>query len=141
MSSYNRVILIGRLTRDPEVSTTQRGTTMAKFGIAVDRRRKSQDGEQETDFFNIVAFENTAEFVSNYLGKGRLVMVEGKIRISKFVGQDGQPKYFTDIMADTVQGLDRPKDADSTPRPASTSAPANDGFTPDSGDFDPFAEE
>ncbi|MBV9470224.1 MAG: single-stranded DNA-binding protein [Abitibacteriaceae bacterium] len=111
MPSYNRVILICRLTRDPELRYTAGGSAVTTFSLAVDRRFKNQQtGERQTDFFRCKAWRQKAEFVANYVGKGRLVAVEGSIEISEVTGPDGQKKYFTDIVCDNVESLDAPRD-------------------------------
>lgn len=110
MPSLNKVILVGRLTRDPEMRYTTSGLAVTNFTIAVDRRSKNQQGERQTDFFRCSAWRQTAEFVSNYLGKGRLVAVEGRIELNEYTGQDGQKKYSTDIVCDHVEGLDSARD-------------------------------
>src|SRR5687768_3356586 len=102
MPSFNRVILIGRLTRDPELRYTASGLATTTFSIAVDRRFKGPDGEKKTDFFRCKAWRQQAEFVSTYIQKGRLVAVDGRIEINEVVGQDGNKRYFTDIVCDTV---------------------------------------
>lgn len=107
MPSMNRVVLIGRLTRDPELKYTTSGLAVVSFSIAVDRRQKDQNGEKQTDFFRCKAWRMTAEFVSNYATKGRLVAVEGRIETSEVVGQDGTKKFFTDIVCDQVELLDK----------------------------------
>lgn len=109
----NRVVLIGRLTRDPESQYTPNGVALAKFTIAVDRPTKNQEtGEKETDFINIVAWRRTAEFVTQYITKGRLVAVDGRLQIRSWVAQDGQKRYMTEVVADNVEGLDRPRDGE-----------------------------
>jgi len=105
MASLNKVILIGRLTADPELRYTQSEIAVAEFRIAVDRPFKSASGEKKTDFFRCKAWRQTAEFVNNYVKKGNLVAVEGRVEINEFTGQDGVKKYFTDIVCDQVQGL------------------------------------
>jgi single-strand DNA-binding protein len=106
MASFNKVILIGRLTRDPEMRYTSGGLAIAKFAIAVDRRFKNQQGEKETDFFDCSAFRQTAEFVSQYVGKGRMVAVEGRIEFNEVEGQDGSRRKYTNVICDQVQTLD-----------------------------------
>jgi single-strand DNA-binding protein len=106
MPSLNRVVLIGRLTRDPEMRYTTSGLAVATFTLAVDRRYKNQQGERQTDFLRCKAWRQKAEFVSSYVTKGRLVAVEGSIEISEVEGQDGQKKYFTDIICDNVEILE-----------------------------------
>lgn len=106
MASLNRVILVGRLTRDPELRHTASGLAIATFTLAVDRRYKNQQGEKQTDFLRCKAWRQKAEFVSSYVTKGRLVAVEGSIETSEVVGQDGQKRYFTDIVCDNIETLD-----------------------------------
>ncbi|QJB57512.1 single-stranded DNA-binding protein [Pseudodesulfovibrio sp. zrk46] len=112
--SLNKVILIGRLGRDPELSYTPNGQARAKFSIATDegyRDRQTGQRVERTEWHNIVAWRQTAEFCGNYLGKGRLVMVEGKLQTRKWQDQNtGQDRYMTEIVADNVQGLDRVPD-------------------------------
>jgi single-strand DNA-binding protein len=106
MPSLNKVILVGRLTRDPEMRYTSSGLAVTTFSLAVDRRYKTQSGEKQTDFFRCKAWRQKAEFVANYVTKGRLVAVEGSIETSEVVGQDGQKKYFTDIVCDNIELLE-----------------------------------
>ncbi len=117
--SYNKAILVGRLTADPQISYSTNGLMIAKFTLAVDRqyRGNNQQGGQETDFIRTVAFGKTAEFASNYLGKGRLIMVEGHIQVSKFVGQDGNNKYSTDIIAENIRFMETKKGSGIDNRP------------------------
>ena len=110
MPSFNRVILIGRLTRDPELRYTAGGLAVTKFAIAVDRRFKNPQGERVTDFFDCSAFRQTAEFVSNYVSKGRLVAVDGRIEMNDVTGADGQKRRYTNIICDTVETLDSARD-------------------------------
>ena len=106
MPSLNKIVLIGRLTRDPEQSYTASNLSIVKFTIAVDRPYKdSQTGERKTDFFNCRGFRQTADFVSQYITKGQLVAVEGRVEINKIQGNDGNPRYFTDVVCDNVQSL------------------------------------
>ena len=106
----NNVVLIGRLTRDPELRTSESGTTLAKFGIAVNKRFKPKDGSADADFFNVTAFNKTAEFVGNYLTKGRMVAITGRIETRKYTDKDGNNREAVDIIAETVNGLDRPRE-------------------------------
>jgi single-strand DNA-binding protein len=112
----NRIVLIGRLTADPETQYTASGVAITKFRIAVDRPTKDPEtGEKETDFINIVAWRRTAEFAANYLRKGRLVAVEGRLQIRSWDAQDGTKRYTTEVVADNVEGLDRPREAEGAP--------------------------
>jgi len=112
MASYNKVIMIGRLVRDPEKRYTASGLALTTFSIAVDRPFKDQaTGEKKTDFVRCKAWRQKAEYVADYLQKGRLVAIEGRLENSETVGQDGQKRYFTDIICDNVEALDSQRDS------------------------------
>lgn len=99
----NKVILMGRLTRDPELRQTATGTSVASFTLAVDRNYAKQGEEKQTDFINIVAWRSTADFVSKYFTKGQLVAVSGRIQTRSWDDQQsGQKRYATDVVADEV---------------------------------------
>jgi len=104
--SYNRVMLVGRLTRDPESKYTTSGSHIAKFSIAVDRIPTSTQADPGTDLIPITAFGKTADFVANYLSKGRLILVEGRLHVNKYQGQDGTNKTFTDVIAVTIRFME-----------------------------------
>jgi len=109
--SLNRVVLIGRLTRDPELRTTTTGKNFVNFSIAVQKRIKPQDpNERDADFFNIKAWGQTADYVSNYLAKGRLVAVDGRLESRRYTDKEGREREIFEVVADNVQGLDRPRD-------------------------------
>lgn len=99
--SFNKVILIGRLTADPEFSQSASGVSFCKFSIAVDRGY-SKGQEKQTDFFRITAFRQTAEFVSRYFNKGKLILVEGKVQNNNYTDQNGINHYSCVIIADSV---------------------------------------
>lgn len=101
----NRIILIGRLTKDPELRYTPNGRAVASFTLAVDRPFKNQQGEREADFINIVVWGNQAENCANYLSKGKLAAVDGRLQIRSFDGQDGQRRWITEVVADNVRFL------------------------------------
>ncbi|MBP6963338.1 MAG: single-stranded DNA-binding protein [Armatimonadetes bacterium] len=105
----NRVVLIGRLATDPELKYTASGIAVTSFLLAVDRRPNSQ-GEKETDFIRIVAWRQSAEFAANYLTKGRLVSVDGKLQTRSWVAQDGTRRNAAEVVADDLRGLDKPKE-------------------------------
>jgi single-strand DNA-binding protein len=107
----NRIVLIGRLTRDPELRYTPSGVAVASFGLAVDRPFSNQAGERETDFIDIVVWRKLAETVSGHLQKGRLVAVQGRLQIRSYETQDGQKRKAAEVVADDVRFLDRPRDA------------------------------
>ena len=107
----NRIVLMGRLTRDPELRRTNSGTAVASFNIAVDRDFKSQSGEKETDFIDIVAWRNTAEFVSKYFTKGRTAVVEGRLQIRDWTDKDGGKRRSAEVIADNVYFGDSKKES------------------------------
>ena len=106
----NRIILMGRLTRDPELRRTGSGTAVTSFSLAVDRDFKSQSGEKETDFIDIVAWRNTAEFVSKYFTKGRMAVVEGRLQIRDWTDKDGGKRRSAEVVADNVYFGDSKRD-------------------------------
>ena len=103
----NRIILIGRLTRDPELRYVPSGQPVASFTLAVDRSFANQQGERQTDFIDIVAWRRLAEQVTQHLNKGRLVAVEGRLQIRSYETQDGQKRKAAEVVADAVRFLDR----------------------------------
>ena len=122
----NRVILIGRLTRDPEIRYTQTGKTVASMGIAVDRwGRKSAEsnGQPTADFFNIVAWEQRAEFCGKYFKKGSRIGVEGRLQSRSYEGKDGIKRNIVEVVAENVEFCDS--------KNSSYSAPQDDGFPTD----------
>ena len=108
----NRIILMGRLTRDPELRRTGSGTAVTSFSLAVDRDFKSQSGEKETDFIDIVAWRSTAEFVSKYFTKGRMAVVEGRLQIRDWTDKDGNKRTSAEVVADNVYFGDSKRDGD-----------------------------
>jgi len=106
----NRVILIGRLVRDPELRYTPNGVAVANFTLAVDRPYVNQQGERETDFIRISLWRKLAETCASHLGKGRLVAVEGRLQVRTYETSDGQRRQVTEVVADDVRFLDWPKD-------------------------------
>lgn len=143
----NRVVLVGRLTRDPEMRTTTTGKNVVEFSIAVNKRMKPQDGSPDADFFRIKAWGQTAEYVSNYLNKGRLVAVDGRIEQRKYTASDGSNREIFEIVADNVQGLDRPRDDAGGGGGSSYGGGSTGGHAPVGGpapaedEYDPFADE
>lgn len=98
----NKIILMGRLTRDPELRHTQSGTKVAAFALAVERDYKDQNGEKETDFIDVVAWRGTAEFVSKYFTKGRMAVVEGRLQIRDWTDKDGHKRRSAEVVAENV---------------------------------------
>lgn len=111
MPMLNKIILMGRLTRDPELRHTGSGTAVASFSLAVDRDFKSQGGEKETDFIDIVAWRNTAEFVSKYFTKGRMAVVEGRLQIRDWTDKDGGKRRTAEVIAENVYFGDSKKES------------------------------
>ena len=103
--NFNKVILGGRLTADPELKQTQSGVAVVSFSIAVNRRA-SKDAQPQTDFFNVTAWRATAEFVSKYFRKGSSICVVGSIQNRSWTDQQGQKRYATDIVADEAMFVD-----------------------------------
>lgn len=101
----NKVFLIGNLTRDPEMRSTQSGVPVCNFTIAVNRRFKKENGEQETDFLNVIAWRQLAELCGKYLAKGRKVAVAGSIQTRTYEAKDGSKRTAWDIVADEVEFL------------------------------------
>jgi single-strand DNA-binding protein len=146
----NKVILIGRLATDPELKYTPSGVAVTTFRIAVDRRMApNAAGEKETDFIDIVAWRQSAEFAANYLNKGRLVAVDGRLQIRNWVAQDGTKRRSAEVVAYDLRSLDRPREQTGAPSQYDEPmhAQAGVGGRPDAAaemdaDFnDPFADE
>ncbi len=102
----NRVVLVGRLTKDPELRYTPSGVAVARFTLAVNRTFSNQQGERQADFINIVVWRKQAENTANFLRKGSLAGVEGRIQTGSYDGQDGKKVYTTEVVADSVQFLE-----------------------------------
>ena len=106
----NHITIMGRLTRDPELRRTASGTAVTSFSLAVDRDFKSQNGEKETDFIDVVAWRSTAEFVSKYFTKGRMAVVEGRLQIRDWTDRDGGKRRSAEVIADNVYFGDSRRD-------------------------------
>ena len=124
----NKVILIGRLTRDPEVRYTEGGTSIARFTVAVDRRFK-QDGGQQADFISCIAFGKAAEIVEKYFKQGSKIVIEGRMQTGSYTNKDGQKVYTTDVVAENVEFAESKSSSgyDGSYRPEPSSA-IGDGF-------------
>lgn len=110
----NKCFLLGRMTRDPEIRRTNGGTAVTSFTLAVDRDFKS-NGEKETDFIDVVAWRNTAEFVSKYFSKGRMAIVEGRLQIRDWTDKNGNKRRTAEVVADNVYFGDSKKDSKEEP--------------------------
>ena len=139
----NKIFLMGRLTRDPELRRTQTGTPVASFSLAVDRDFKDKaTGERSTDFIDVVAWRQTAEFVSRYFTKGRMAVVEGRLQIRVWTDKDGGKRRSAEVVADNVYFGDSKRDGagDFGGAPASYSAPMGGRNAAPMGGQSDFAE-
>ena len=110
----NHIVIMGRLTRDPELRHTQTGTAVASFTLAVDRDFKDkQTGERATDFIDVVAWQKTAELVSRYFSKGRMAVVEGRLQIRDWTDKDGNKRRSAEVIADNIYFGDRKREGGS----------------------------
>lgn len=130
---FNKVIMMGRIVNDPELKTTPQGVSVCSFRIAVDRRFQQKGEEKKSDFFNVVAWRQQAEFVSRYFGKGRMILIEGELNTRQYTDKNGNPSTWYEIVADRAsftgeakqQGGGAYADTYGAPAPAApASAPA-----------------
>lgn len=131
----NNISITGRIGSDPEHKSTSTGKAVCKFSVAVNRPVKNANGESEADWFRVEAWGQTADYVANYLEKGRLVAVTGRMQCRKYQDKQGQNRESWELIAERVEGLDRPKDdapkAQPSRRPAAQTAD----------EWDPFGDE
>ena len=128
---FNLVVLTGRLTADPELKTTQSGISVTSFSIAVDRRYRAGE-ERQTDFINVVAWRQSAEFVAKYFKKGNMIGIEGSIQTRKYTDKNGNPRTAFEVVANNVQFVESKRDSvpsaveDNAPAASFSNAGAND---------------
>ena len=138
----NKVFLIGRLTRDPELRYTGSNIAVATFSLAVDRNFTGQNGERETDFINIVVWRKQAENVKNYLNQGSQVAIDGRIQTRSYDDQNGQKRYVTEVVADNVQFLESKASREQRSQGGfNNSYNQNPGYNPNNGyqqDLNPY---
>ena len=116
----NKIFIMGRLTRDPELRTTNSGTSVASFSLAVDRNYKGADGEKETDFIDCVAWRQTGEFAAKYFTRGRMAVVEGRLQIRPWTDKEGNNRRSAEVIVDNMYFGDSKRDGDTGgARPAS----------------------
>jgi single-strand DNA-binding protein len=146
----NSCVLVGRIANDPEMRYTTSGMAVVNFRLAVDRQRRAQEGEQQTDFLDIVAFGKAGEFVAQYMDKGSLVGVEGRIQARSWQTNEGQKRYSVEIIANSVQALESRQEAErrrAAKGAAPAAAPAAAAPPPDAeygavrDDEDPFGDQ
>ena len=137
----NYIVVMGRLTHDPELRKTASGVSVASFSVAVDRDFSQQDGKKETDFIDVVAWRNTAEFAAKYFTKGRMAVVSGRLQIRNWEDKEGNKRRTAEILAENIYFGDSKKDDDGGSAPAPTQgfgAPAQSGgFMPNFGSAQP----
>lgn len=121
----NKVILIGRFTRDPEIRYTQSGICSANFSIAIDRKYK-QEGQPEADFPRVIALGKTAEFIEKYFRQGMKIVIEGRIQTGKYTNKEGQTVYTTDVVAESVEFAESKSGSSSSGGKQSSSKPKVD---------------
>ena len=126
----NKVTLIGNLTRDPELRTTTSGVPVCSFSIAVNRRFKNANGQQETDFFNVSAWRQLGELCARYLSKGRKVCVIGSVSMRTYDAQDGTKRSTLEVQADEVEFLSAQQPGTGEARPAAPQAADTTGYAP-----------
>ena len=130
--SLNRITIMGRLTRDPELRRTQSGAPVTSFTMAVDRDFKSQSGDKETDFIDVVAWRNTAEFAAKYFTKGRMAIASGRLQIRNWQDNNGNKRRSAEVIADSIYfGDSKPQDAQ----------PAVHAVNVDASDFDEIEDD
>lgn len=141
----NKIVIMGRLACDPELRHTQSGTAVASFTLAVDRDFKDKEtGKKATDWIDVVAWRGTAEFVSKYLSKGRMAVVEGRLQIRDWTDRDGNKRRSAEVVADNVYFGDSKRNGDSGSPNSQPAAPApNYGLPPAGGDqfFDLYDDD
>lgn len=138
--SFNRIIIVGNLGRDPELRYTAQGTPVCTFSMAINDRRKDRNGETQdhTTWFRITLWHRLAETASQYLQKGRQVYIEGRLRVEEYVDRDGKPRHSLEVFATDMQFLGTREDSLSPAVPTTTSKPSSDS-QPDLSDDDiPF---
>lgn len=135
----NHAALIGRLTADPELKTTSSGIATTRFSLAVDRAYTRQGEESQTDFINIVAWRQTAEFICRYFSKGQRIALTGRIQTGSYTDRDGKKRYTFDVVAENVEFCETKKDRSGSGHPGQlpVTAPAPEVILPDEEDL-PF---
>ena len=132
----NHIVIMGRLTRDPELRRTGSGVAVASFTLAVDRDFTGKDGEKETDFIDCVAWRNTGEFVSKYFTKGRMACVSGSLQLRDWTDKDGNKRRSAEVIANNVYFADSKNAAEN-----GGSSPTAAAAAPAAGDFAPIDDD
>ena len=121
----NKIILVGRLTKDPEVRTTSAGFNTVNFSVAVNRNFKNKDGNYDADFLPCVAFRQTADFISKFFKKGSMISLDGRVQTRNYDAQDGTKRYVTEVVVENVEFVGGKNDSSSSSADAYVDAPAD----------------
>ena len=119
----NQVVVVGRLTKEPQLTYTPSGIPKARFTVAVNRQFSNQQGERDADFVGCIAWRKAAENLANFMKKGSLIGVTGRIQTGSFEGQDGKTVYTTDVIAESIQFLESRSNGSQAPNPATSNQP------------------
>lgn len=125
----NKVIIMGRIGKDVELRRTQSGVAVTSFRIACERDFKDQDGERETDWIDVVAWRNTAEFIQKYFGKGRMIVVDGRLQVRPWTDKDGNQRFATEVVAESVYFGDSKTEKQAPAQSYDLPQRNDDGFT------------
>ena len=128
MAAFNKVILIGNLCADPELKQTQNGISVTSFSLAVSRR-KVKDQEPQTDFITVVAWRNTAEFISKYFQKGKAILIVGSLQTRNWEDQNGQKRYATEVVADEAQFIEKKGESEPKQSPSQNANSQNSPYS------------
>lgn len=139
--AFNKVILVGNLVADPELKTTPNGISVTRFRIAVTRKFTRAGEQPQTDFFDIVCWRQTAEFVARFFSKGRAILVSGQLQTRNWVDNNNVKRYATEIVAEEVTFVDRKADGSANGQPMQNSIPTYSTPTADSGFEDLSADD
>lgn len=120
----NKIILVGRLTKDPEVRSTSAGFNTVNFTVAVNRNFKNKDGNYDADFLPCVAFRNTADFIAKFFKKGNMICLDGRVQVRNYDAQDGTKRYVTEVVVENVEFVGGKNDSSSNTNSAYVDAPA-----------------
>lgn len=137
----NKIILLGRLTRDPEIRYTQTGACVAQFTVAVDRPFKNQVGEKETDFIPCVVWGKTAEVVGNYVHKGQRLLVEGRLQIRSYDAKDGSKRWVTEVIVNHGEFIERKEQQPAAPQSGGYNTGGATGAAQQGGGMEAFGQQ
>ena len=140
MAAFNKVILIGNLTADPELKTTPNGISVTSFSIAVGRR-KVKDQDPQTDFINIVAWRGTAEFICKYFQKGKSILIVGSLQSRSWTDQNNQKRYITEVVAEEAQFVDKKSESAGMQSPSQNTNSSNSPYSSQATEFEEMTSD